>query len=160
MRPWALAVLAACCGWMMCAISRGEDDRARQGLRTITSGVRAKARVPPCTRGSISLSLSVIHSLRFSQLALEPHSRFVLSLESIEPFVKVFGARWWVLGARCSSSTESGTNGWGPGTRRYFVKEFRRRREQRRWAAIISNMLPPTVVALVGRCTLTLSNPR
>jgi hypothetical protein len=35
--------------------------------------------------------------------------------------------------------------------RRYFVKEFRRRREQRRWAALISNMLPHTVV---GQCRL------
>ena len=44
------------------------------------------------------------------------------------------------------------------------MKEFRRRREQRRWAALISNMLPPTVVSLlqknkVGRCRLTLSSP-
>ena len=35
--------------------------------------------------------------------------------------------------------------------RRYFVKEFRRRREQRRWAALISNMLPPTVVSLLQK---------
>jgi class 3 adenylate cyclase len=32
-----------------------------------------------------------------------------------------------------------------------FVKEFRRRREQRKWAALISNMLPPAVVTLLQR---------
>jgi len=44
-----------------------------------------------------------------------------------------------------------GTSGVGPGARRYFVKEFRRRREQRRWAALISNMLPHTVVPLLQK---------
>ena len=39
----------------------------------------------------------------------------------------------------------------GPGDGRFFVKEFRRRREQRRWSALISNMLPPAVVHLLQR---------